>query len=211
MPNQLGRAGGWRAANRTNSVWNNFFFLTSLCFWRLVIAGIGLVIQYCRGSGSISLSSSFRALMVSDCRCHVGIPDGRTGWVKERRLRRAGGKELHSLYSFLLPPSFWTPFLCRPFPTPHPEWAQAQAPPQSEPACRGVLQMTGTWHRCPKVRVFCCIIFPCGCPATLPPCFFRRMIESEHDRLMFFWKKSEISILKAYPKAFSPGHLYIEP
>lgn len=48
--------------------------------------------------------------------------------------------------------------------------------------------MTGTWHRCPRVRVFCCIIFPCGCPATLPPCFFQRMIESEHDRLMFFEK-----------------------
>lgn len=28
------------------------------------------------------------------------------------------------------------------------------------------------------------------------------MIESEHDILMFFYKKSEVSILKAYPQAF---------
>lgn len=83
--------------------------------------------------------------------------------------------------------------------SPHPtQWAQAQVPPKSEPACQGVLPMTGTWHRCPRVRVFCCIIFPCRCPATLPPCFFRRMIESEHDRLMFFEKN---------PKSVSWKHI----
>ena len=47
------------------------------------------------------------------------------------------------------------------------------------------LQYCIGFYRTSTYRKFCWIHSLCGCPAALLPCFFKRMIKSKHDTLMF--------------------------
>lgn len=92
-------------------------------------------------------------LVVSNCRCHIGGQSGRKGWVKEKGLRKGGVKEclpLFFLFFYHHPSELFVTLL----PSPHTPHRVTTGPgiPAVRSCMSGSPQLTGTWHRCPRLE-----------------------------------------------------------